>query len=60
MEIRVGKKGLWKYVLCYLNNENCCLNNTNKQALSLPTLDEKSMFFLSNMPLPPTVPRINI
>ena len=34
VEICVGKKVLWKYVLCYLNNENYCLNNTTKWTLS--------------------------
>ena len=34
MKIRVGKKVLWKYMLCCLNNKNCCLNNTTKQALN--------------------------
>ena len=28
-----GNIYMWKYVLCCLNNENCCLNNTTKQIL---------------------------
>ena len=34
MKISVGEKVLWKYVLYYLNNKNCCLNNTTKQTLN--------------------------
>ena len=32
VKICVCKKILWKYMLYCLNNENCCLNNTTKQA----------------------------
>ena len=42
MQIRVDEKVLWKYVLCCLNNENCCLNLTTKQALKF------SLLFLVN------------
>ena len=34
---------LWKYILCYFNNKNCCLNNTTKQLLNI--------FFLSREPI---------
>jgi len=47
VEIRVGEKVLWKYVLCYLNNENCCLNNTIKQALTLSLSLRNTQPFLS-------------
>ena len=30
MKIHVNEKVLWKYVLCYLNNENCCLKQHNQ------------------------------
>ena len=30
IEICVDEKVLWKYMLCCLNNKNCCLNNTTK------------------------------
>ena len=33
VEIRVGEKVLWIYVLCCLNNENYCSNNVTKQTL---------------------------
>ena len=32
---------LWKYVLCYLNNENYCLINTTKHPLN--NLEKKSI-----------------
>ena len=30
----MSEKVLWKYMLYCLNNENCCLNNTNKQYIN--------------------------
>ena len=35
MKIRIAEKEWGKYMLCCLNNEKYCLNNTNKQAISI-------------------------